>query len=131
MSAFPRPRGDVAEQDTEQKAPHEPFRPPTARPAGGRLRFFVAADPWLYKVARVLVRPTVAPFFRFEVSGEERLPLTGPALLAVNHQSDIDPLFVGLAAGATAALHDGGREVRSSCAAARDLASRLLSHRAR
>jgi 1-acyl-sn-glycerol-3-phosphate acyltransferase len=61
------------------------------------MRFFVGADPWLYKVARALVRPTVAPFFRFEVSGEGRIPLTGPALLAVNHQSDIDPLFVGVA----------------------------------
>jgi 1-acyl-sn-glycerol-3-phosphate acyltransferase len=61
------------------------------------LRFFVGADPWLYKVARALVRPTVAPFFRFEVSGEERQPASGPALLAVNHQCDIDPLFVGVA----------------------------------
>lgn len=97
MSAFPRPRRDVAEQDTGREAPLEPHRSRIALPAGCGLRYFVAADPWLYKVARALVRPTVAPFFRFEVSGEERLPLTGPALLAVNHQSDIDPLFVGLA----------------------------------
>ena len=97
MSAFPRPRGDFAELEVEQKPPPGPLLPSLVRPAGAGLRFVVPADPWLYKVARFLVRPTVAPFFRFEVTGEERLPLTGPALLAVNHQSDIDPLFVGIA----------------------------------
>jgi 1-acyl-sn-glycerol-3-phosphate acyltransferase len=98
MGAVPRLRRDDDEQGKEQEAPCLPLRALGTPAAGGGLRFFVRADPWLYKVARALVRPTVAPFFRFEVSGEERLPLTGPALLAVNHQSDIDPLFVGVAA---------------------------------
>ena len=97
MCALPRPRRDADERGEAPEAPRRALRAPTAPPAGVGLRLFVPADPWLYRVARALVRPTVGPFFRFEVSGEERLPLTGPALLAVNHQSDIDPLFVGLA----------------------------------
>jgi 1-acyl-sn-glycerol-3-phosphate acyltransferase len=91
---------DVADALDTRGAPRGRPRP------GGRgrrrresgLPFYVPADPWLYKVARALVRPTVAPFFRFRVSGRERLPLAGPAILAVNHQSDIDPLFIGVAA---------------------------------
>ena len=87
-------------QQSEERGPQLRLRHAFgAPPPSVGLRYFVRADPWLYKVARALVRPTVAPFFRFEVWGEERLPLTGPALLAVNHQSDIDPLFVGLAVG--------------------------------
>jgi len=65
---------------------------------GGRsLRWFVGRDPWLYKVARFILRGTVAPWFRLRVSGAERVPVSGPVLLAVNHQSDIDAVFVGLA----------------------------------
>ena len=62
----------------------------------GRLPVYVPADTGLYKVARVVL-PLVAQAYRLEASGTEHLPLDGPALLAVNHQSDFDPWLVGVA----------------------------------
>lgn len=41
----------------------------------------------------------MAPWFRLRVRGSAHVPERGPVLLAVNHQSDIDPLFVALALG--------------------------------
>lgn len=60
------------------------------------LRWFVGRDPWLYKVARFILRGTVAPWFCLEASGAACVPASGPVLLAVNHQSDLDGVFVGL-----------------------------------
>jgi 1-acyl-sn-glycerol-3-phosphate acyltransferase len=35
--------------------------------------------------------------FRFRFSGKQQIPLTGPVLLVSNHQSNLDPVLVGLA----------------------------------
>jgi 1-acyl-sn-glycerol-3-phosphate acyltransferase len=50
-----------------------------------RPRVFVAQDPWPYKVARILLGVSIAAWVRLRVSGTELVPLTGPALLAINH----------------------------------------------
>jgi 1-acyl-sn-glycerol-3-phosphate acyltransferase len=57
-------------------------------------RVFVVQDPWLYKVARILLGVSIAPWVRLRVSGTDLVPITGPVLLAINHQSDIDPTLV-------------------------------------
>ncbi len=35
--------------------------------------------------------------FRFRFAGKQHIPLTGPVLLVANHQSNLDPVLVGLA----------------------------------
>ncbi len=57
-------------------------------------RLFIPWDPWLYRVARLLLGVSVAPWVRLRVSGVEQIPPTGPVLLAINHQCDIDPTLV-------------------------------------
>src|SRR5439155_16968706 len=36
-------------------------------------------------------------WFRFRFSGKSNVPLTGPVLLVSNHQSNLDPVLVGIA----------------------------------
>src|SRR5436190_18319166 len=36
-------------------------------------------------------------WFRFKFSGKSNVPLTGPVLLVSNHQSNLDPVLVGIA----------------------------------
>jgi 1-acyl-sn-glycerol-3-phosphate acyltransferase len=36
-------------------------------------------------------------FFRYRFSGKSQVPLTGPVLVVSNHQSNLDPVLVGLA----------------------------------
>jgi 1-acyl-sn-glycerol-3-phosphate acyltransferase len=36
-------------------------------------------------------------WFRYRFTGKSRVPLTGPVLLVANHQSNLDPVIVGLA----------------------------------
>lgn len=36
-------------------------------------------------------------FFRYRFSGKSNIPLTGPVLIVSNHQSNLDPVLVGLA----------------------------------
>jgi 1-acyl-sn-glycerol-3-phosphate acyltransferase len=38
------------------------------------------------------------PLFRFKAEGVENIPAKGPIILASNHASNLDPLFVGVAA---------------------------------
>ena len=63
----------------------------------GALAVFVPEDPWFYKVARVVLPTTLAQLYHLRVSGAAHLPPTGPAILVINHQSDFDPPFVGMA----------------------------------
>jgi 1-acyl-sn-glycerol-3-phosphate acyltransferase len=37
----------------------------------------------------------ILPLLKFKVSGRENVPLTGPVILASNHQSYLDPLLLG------------------------------------
>lgn len=57
----------------------------------------VRGDGWFYRIARALLALTVAPAHRLSVAGTEHLPPTGPAIIAVNHKSDVDPILAGLA----------------------------------
>ena len=48
---------------------------------------------WAYWLGRVLLYP-LRPFFRIRTIGREHVPRRGPVLLAVNHISLFDPVFV-------------------------------------
>ena len=52
----------------------------------------------IYRLAMALVRPIVTWWGRLEVIGLEVLPLSGPTLVFVNHDSAWDPLVIGVAA---------------------------------
>src|SRR5574341_746002 len=49
----------------------------------------------LYRVAWISFRLIFRLYFRARVFNSERVPLAGPAILAANHESYIDPPFVG------------------------------------
>lgn len=57
--------------------------------------------PLLYRVSRVLCRTALHVYFRkLEVSGADRVPRTGPVILASNHpQSATDAMVLGVCAG--------------------------------
>ncbi|MGH8974849.1 MAG: lysophospholipid acyltransferase family protein, partial [Acidimicrobiia bacterium] len=48
-----------------------------------------------YDLARVLLRPPLRRGLRWRIEGLERVPTSGPALVAANHISLADPLAVG------------------------------------
>ena len=50
----------------------------------------------LYRALQVFL-PMVMPLFRFRVVGKEGLPKSGGVILAANHVSYVDPLFIGVA----------------------------------
>jgi 1-acyl-sn-glycerol-3-phosphate acyltransferase len=55
-----------------------------------------AVDPnWVWRTIRVMLRNVFGFYLRYRARGHENLP-AGGALLLVNHQSFLDPLFVGL-----------------------------------
>jgi len=47
-----------------------------------------------YGLARALVIPTIRPMFRIRMRGHDTVPRKGPVLLAGNHISVLDPLFM-------------------------------------
>lgn len=51
-----------------------------------------------YRVAMAVTRPVIRWWGRLEVDGLEHVPLEGPVLMAVNHDSHWDPVAVGVAA---------------------------------
>jgi putative phosphoserine phosphatase/1-acylglycerol-3-phosphate O-acyltransferase len=58
------------------------------------------------QVAQFLARPELATYARFEISGMEHVPTSGPAIVCANHRSYFDPLAVGFA------MAKAGRPVR-------------------
>jgi putative phosphoserine phosphatase/1-acylglycerol-3-phosphate O-acyltransferase len=51
-------------------------------------------------LAVAIVRRSLFPIARFDVSGTEHIPDVGPAILCANHRSYFDPVAVGVALGA-------------------------------
>jgi 1-acyl-sn-glycerol-3-phosphate acyltransferase len=56
----------------------------------------VQGDTPFYRLVRGAIAVTLAPAHRIEAQGTEYLPSRGPALIAVNHKSDVDPFYVGV-----------------------------------
>src|SRR5829696_469924 len=52
---------------------------------------------WVYTLARIVLTPIAAVWYRFKVTGAEYVPKDGPAIIAPNHKSFYDSFFVGLA----------------------------------
>ena len=50
-----------------------------------------------YDVAKVLVTGIARTLFRFRVVGAEKVPKTGPLIVAANHISNFDPPLLGIA----------------------------------
>ncbi len=50
----------------------------------------------LYTFCRWLVLAVFAGLYRCRAEGTEHLPATGPALVAVNHKAEFDPMVVGI-----------------------------------
>jgi 1-acyl-sn-glycerol-3-phosphate acyltransferase len=53
----------------------------------------------LYRAAELLVSPLLRAYFRPQVSGQEFVPRTGPAIIAANHLSAADEVFTPITAG--------------------------------
>jgi 1-acyl-sn-glycerol-3-phosphate acyltransferase len=90
----------------------KPKGPATANPAadpGGadvrRDRFEPHWEPG-YTLLAALVPPWVRLWFRASIEGAEHIPASGPAIVAANHLSYLDPLLVGWA------VHAAGRRPR-------------------
>jgi 1-acyl-sn-glycerol-3-phosphate acyltransferase len=50
-----------------------------------------------YRLAAVVVKPLMRAWFRIQVEGAERIPASGPAVLAANHRSNLDPVLLASA----------------------------------
>ena len=55
------------------------------------------AFPWLYRLIRDGCMPVLRSQFRYRVSGLERLPASGPFVLAANHHNYLDGILLGTA----------------------------------
>lgn len=53
-------------------------------------------NPVLYWTLRAILLPAFLIYLRMERIGRERLPRTGPLLLAANHRSFLDPFVIGM-----------------------------------
>jgi putative phosphoserine phosphatase/1-acylglycerol-3-phosphate O-acyltransferase len=47
------------------------------------------------RLLMALARPELFPYVRFDIAGVEKVPRSGPAILAANHRSYFDPLAIG------------------------------------
>jgi 1-acyl-sn-glycerol-3-phosphate acyltransferase len=50
----------------------------------------------IYSLIRFFASLLLIPIFRIEVSGIESVPETGPCIIASNHKSWLDPVFLGI-----------------------------------
>jgi 1-acyl-sn-glycerol-3-phosphate acyltransferase len=75
-----------------------------------RRRLGIVAPPmtWTYRISWVVFRCALATYCRWRVFNPERVPRTGPVILASNHASIIDPPLIG--AGIRRGLNYLGRE---------------------
>jgi len=56
------------------------------------------ANPVVYWIVRGILQPFFHVYFRFERIGREHIPASGPAIIASNHRSFLDPFVVGMMA---------------------------------
>jgi 1-acyl-sn-glycerol-3-phosphate acyltransferase len=56
---------------------------------------FVPGDRWFYRTVRLVSGLTLCATYRLSCEGAENLPVSGGALIAANHKSELDPFFVG------------------------------------
>src|SRR5680860_1127207 len=54
-------------------------------------------DTRLYRIVHAVIPPVVKTIFRMRITGLENLPKDGPIVLASNHVTNADPVFVGAA----------------------------------
>jgi 1-acyl-sn-glycerol-3-phosphate acyltransferase len=59
--------------------------------------WIVAGDAPFYRFVRIVSVGAIGAPCGVQGEGTDNVPRTGPALLAVNHKSDLDPFFVGIA----------------------------------
>ena len=52
-----------------------------------------------YDVLRLVIRPEAFPYVKFDISGVDRIPESGPVLLAANHRSYFDVIPLAIVAG--------------------------------
>jgi 1-acyl-sn-glycerol-3-phosphate acyltransferase len=48
-----------------------------------------------YELHRLVLAPLIRTLYRVEVRGHERVPLSGPLVVAANHESVLDPFVLG------------------------------------
>jgi 1-acyl-sn-glycerol-3-phosphate acyltransferase len=65
------------------------------RAPGDEFRVWPAERTW--KLARIVAQSWMAPMMRLRVYGRERIPATGPVVIASNHIAGIDPIVLGFA----------------------------------
>lgn len=51
----------------------------------------------LYVIAYYLLYPLFKLLFKLQIKGKDKLPAEGPAIIAANHSSYLDPILLGLA----------------------------------
>lgn len=54
-------------------------------------------DTWFFRFAHVVIPPVFRCLYHMKVRGLENVPRTGAVVLACNHVSNIDPVFLGAA----------------------------------
>lgn len=80
---------------------HVPEPAGSARPGAPQLSSFRqrslsrGVNPLLYWLVRAVLLPFFLLYFRLERAGRERIPSSGPVLLAANHRSFLDPFVIG------------------------------------
>jgi len=55
------------------------------------------ANPFLYGLFMVILKPILRLVFRMHISGAENVPATGPVVIAPNHKSFYDSFFIAVA----------------------------------
>ncbi len=56
---------------------------------------YVPEDGWFYRTVRIVSGLSLCQVYRLSCEGAENLPAKGPAIIASNHKSELDPFFVG------------------------------------
>ena len=55
------------------------------------------ANPFLYGLLMIILKPVLRLVFRMHISGVENVPATGPVVIAPNHKSFYDSFFIAVA----------------------------------